>query len=434
MKAKLFGFSLIMVFLFIGLMTKTLWNFVYFYPLVMSLIWVIGGLFFFYHWERKAGLPDAPAALDRAPKVSILIPCYNESENVIETIAAACAQIYPDFEVIAINDGSSDDTGVILDSLASENPRLRVVHHAKNQGKAMALRMGALVAEAEYLVCVDGDALLHPTAVAYLVKPMIDHPRVGAVTGNPRIRNRASLLGRMQMGEFFSIMGLIKRAQRIYGLVFTVSGVIAAFRKRALHDCGYWDLNMQTEDIDISWSLQLKHWQIQYEPCALVWVLMPETLGGLWKQRLRWAQGGAEVYFKNILNIWRWQDRRIWLLTLDFCLSATWAFAFAASLVLWGVTKYTSVPMPNDLNVSTILLPMFWGVVLATVSLVQCAVALMMERDYDERLTHALGWAVWYSVFFWMMSLGTTLVGLPKALLSNPKKRAVWESQDRGFR
>ena len=77
-------------------------------------------------------------------------------------------------------------------------------------------------------------------------------PRVGAVTGNPRIRNRSTLLGRLQVGEFSSIIGLIKRAQRIYGRIFTVSGVIAGFRISALHQVGYWNTDMVTEDIDVS--------------------------------------------------------------------------------------------------------------------------------------------------------------------------------------
>ncbi|MCV5198453.1 glycosyltransferase, partial [Escherichia coli] len=75
-----------------------------------------------------------------------------------------------------------------------------------------------------------------------------------------------------------------------------VSGVVAAFRRRALAEVGYWSPDMITEDIDISWKLQLRHWSIFFEPRALCWILMPETLKGLWKQRLRWAQGGAEVF------------------------------------------------------------------------------------------------------------------------------------------
>jgi biofilm PGA synthesis N-glycosyltransferase PgaC len=273
--------------------------------------------------------------------------------------------------------------------------------------------------------------MLHPNATAYMLRSMIGNPRVGAVTGNPRIRTRVSLLGKVQVGEFSSIIGLIKRAQRIYGLIFTVSGVIAAFRKRALHDCGYWDLNIVTEDIAISWTMQLRHWQIQYEPCAVAWILMPETAIGLWKQRLRWAQGGAEVFFKNITRVWRWRNRRAWMLVADFCLSTTWAFSYAISVVLWIAGKY--IELPPGLNVPTIWPPAFWGLVLATVSLLQFATALIIESRYDHKLIRTMGWTIWYPIFFWALSLFTTMFGVPKAFLSHHEQRATWSSPDRGF-
>lgn len=147
-------------------------------------------------------------------------------------------------------------------------------------GKAIALKTGAAAAKSEYLVCIDGDALLDRDAAAYIVEPMLYNPRVGAVTGNPRIRTRSTLVGKIQVGEYSSIIGLIKRTQRIYGNVFTVSGVIAAFRRSALAEVGYWSDDMITEDIDISWKLQLNQWTIFYEPRALCWILMPETLKG----------------------------------------------------------------------------------------------------------------------------------------------------------
>lgn len=89
-----------------------------------------------------------------------MIPCFNEEEQVHETIKYAMQTQYPDFEVIAINDGSSDKTAKILDELQQVYPRLRVVHLAENQGKAYALRAAAMVSQHEYLVCIDGDALL----------------------------------------------------------------------------------------------------------------------------------------------------------------------------------------------------------------------------------------------------------------------------------
>ncbi len=210
----------------------------------------------------------------------------------------------------------------------------------------MALKADAAAARGDLLVCIDGDALLDRDTAAYLVAPLIQYPHVGAVTGNPRIRTRSTLIGRIQVGEFSSIIGLIKRTQRIYGRVFTVSGVIAAFRRQALADVGYWSPDMITEDIDISWKLQLRHWDIFFEPRALCWILMPETLKGLWKQRLRWAQGGAEVFLVNLRKMARWEHHRMWPLFLEYALSTLWAFAYGATVVLFILSHI--IPLPAN--------------------------------------------------------------------------------------
>jgi biofilm PGA synthesis N-glycosyltransferase PgaC len=283
-----------------------LFAFLLFYPLFMAYLWMIGAVY--YYWRRERGRPDHThePILPRYPGVSLVVPCHNEGDNVHETIAALLAQTYPHFEIIAVNDGSRDNTGALLDELAEKHPQLRVLHFARNQGKAMGLRMAALVSPHEFLVCIDGDALLDPHATSWIMSHFVQGARVGAVTGNPRIRTRSTLLGKLQVGEFSAIIGMIKRAQRIYGRIFTVSGVVSGFRKTALHQVGYWSLDMVTEDIDISWKMQLNHWDIRYEPNALCWSLMPETLRGLWKQRLRWALGGYEVLLRSTLGRFSW--------------------------------------------------------------------------------------------------------------------------------
>jgi poly-beta-1,6-N-acetyl-D-glucosamine synthase len=430
MIGALFGSALVFAMVALAQAGQVLLQFVFLYPLFMSFLWMTGAVYFYFHWERRGVRSAVPLAFVDPPLVSILVPCFNETANVAATIAAAVSQTYPNYEVVAIDDGSSDTTAEVLDRLLDAYPHLRVVHLASNQGKAMALRMGALVARGEFLVCIDGDALLDPDATSYLVRLLIEHPRVGAVTGNPRIRTRSTLLGRVQVGEFSSIIGLIKRAQRIYGSVFTVSGVIAAYRRSALHRCGYWSLDMVTEDIDVSWMLQADHWSIQYEPDALCWILMPETFAGLWKQRLRWAQGGAEVFMKQFSSMFVWNRRRMWGTLVEYCLSVTWAFAFAATFVLWGVGKF--VEMPAGLNVPTIQPPAFWGLLLATTCLFQFAVALVIESRYEKNLSRLIFWVIWYPFFFWILTLSTSIAGFACAVVKLRGKRAVWVSPDRG--
>ena len=412
---------------------EVLLNFVFLWPLFMSGLWITGGAYFWLYRERHWPWGDdvAPPELLGNPLVSILIPCFNEGVNVRETISAAMAQRYENIEVIAINDGSSDNTGEVLDQLTQEYPRLRVIHLASNQGKAMALSAGAMAARSDLLVCIDGDAMLDRDAAAYMVAPLLENPRVGAVTGNPRIRTRSTLVGRVQVGEFSSIIGLIKRTQRIYGQVFTVSGVIAAFRKCALAEVGFWSNDMVTEDIDISWKLQLQHWSIFFAPRALCWILMPETLAGLWKQRLRWAQGGAEVFLKNIRNIWVWRNRRMWPLIAEFCLSAIWAFTYFVSILLFVVGLF--VTLPGNLAVPQIFPPAFTGLLLGVVCLLQFSVSLLTERRYEKDLTRSLFWIIWFPAVYWMLSLFTTLVAFTKVMLKGRGKRARWISPDRGI-
>ncbi len=418
----------------LGWTSTFLLNFVFYYPLTMSALWISGGLYFWWRWERHWdwGPGHSVPELKDTPLITILVPCYNEGSNVQDTLRAALQQDYPRVEVIAINDGSADDTGAICDAMAKEYPALRVLHLAHNQGKAMALRMGALAACSEYLVCIDGDAMLTPDACRYLVAPLVDNPRVGAVTGNPRIRTRSTLIGQIQVGEFSSIIGLIKRTQRIYGRIFSVSGVVAAFRRRALDDVGYWSLDMITEDIDITWKLQMNHWQVFYEPRALCWILMPETLRGLWKQRLRWARGGAEVFLKNIPALMAWRQRRMWPLAVEYALSVLWAFALAVSVALWLVGSLA--PLPEPMQVSGFLPPTYTGLILAAVCLVQFAVSVFIDRRYEPGLTRSLYWIIWYPFLYWLISFSTTLYSFPKVMLMLRRRRARWTSPDRGIK
>ncbi|RPE82018.1 poly-beta-1,6-N-acetyl-D-glucosamine synthase [Vulcaniibacterium tengchongense] len=408
-----------------------LFAFAFFYPIVMSFFWVSGGLYYYWRRERKARPRTEPPPLEHAPMASILIPCFNEGEQVEDTVAAALAQRYPHFEVIAIDDGSRDDTAEKLEALAAKHERLRVLRLDRNMGKANALRMGALAARSEYLVCIDGDALLDEYATHWMVWHLTSGPRVGAVTGNPRIRNRSTLLGRMQVGEFSSIIGMIKRAQRVYGRLFTVSGVISAFRRTALHRIGYWSDDMVTEDIDISWRLQLDHWDIRYEPNALCLILMPETLRGLWRQRLRWAQGGVEVMRRYAADMLAWRKRRMWGVVLEYLLSVAWAYTMLLIVVLWALGLF--VALPPALHVET-LLPRWHGVILALVCLLQFAASMIIDRRYETRVGRNYYWMIWYPMAYWLVGWATTVVALPKALLKPRNARAVWVSPDRGIR
>lgn len=408
-------------------------SFAYYYPLFMAYVWMIGAIYYRFHWENVGGKSYLePPKLNEYPGVSILLPCYNEGDLARETIERLFEQTYPDFEVIAVNDGSSDNTKEVLDELDKEFPNLRVVHLETNQGKAMAMNMAAMLSKNEYLVGIDGDAILEKHAVHWLVSHFVNDggSRVGAVTGNPRVRNRSTLLGKIQVGEFSSIIGLIKRAQRIYGRVFTVSGVVSAFRKSAMHRIGYWTTDMITEDIDVSWRLQLNHWDVRYEPNALCWILMPETFAGLWKQRLRWAQGGMEVFKRYAKQLFKVRSRRMWLVALEYITSVVWSYLAASIIILWALGKFITIPEPFHIQ---IIIPGWNGVVLAITCLMQFAVSLAIDARYDRGLGKYYYWMIWYPLAYWLVNVITVVAAVPRALLRVEGKRATWKSPDRGI-
>lgn len=405
-------------------------DFAFYYPLFMAYLWMVGGIYYYFHWERQDGDFNKPPVLPEYPAVSIIIPCFNEGAHVIETIEAMLSLNYPHYEIIAINDGSEDDTASKLDGLATKHDKVKVIHLASNQGKAAGLRVGAMLSQNEYLLCIDGDAVLDKNCILWMMRHFIHGNRVGAITGNPRIRNRSSMLGKLQVGEFSSIIGLIKRAQRVYGRIFTVSGVVALFRKTALHNVGYWSTNMITEDIDISWKLQTNHYDIRFETNALCWILMPETLTGLFKQRTRWAQGGAEVLLKYVNIFAHWRKRRMWIIYIELMVSVLWAYVMTSIVILWALGKFTA--LPPEIHVNT-LIPGWNGVVLGFTCLLQFAVSLFIDSKYEAKIKRYYYWMIWYPMLFWIISAITSVIGLPKALMRNKNKNATWTSPDRGF-
>jgi len=407
-----------------------LYVFIFFYPLFMAVYWMTGAILFFNRLESRG---QKPPKLKNHPKISIVVPCHNEQTSIRDAIGQLDKNNYPDFEIIAVNDGSTDSTGEILYNLSQKMDRLKVVNLTQNCGKAMALKSGVLASSAEFIMCIDADALLDQDALFWMIRHFQNGPRVGAVTGNPRVINKTNLLSRIQIGEFSAIIGMIKRTQREIGRIFTVSGVNACFRKSALHDVGYWSSETVTEDIDISWKLQLRYWDIRYEPQALTWILVPDTIKTLWAQRLRWAQGGFEAATKYWRDILKWKNRRMWIVSLEYWVTLLWCYALGFTFICFAGTHLAPEgSWPEVLRIQS-MIPGWTGVALAVVCLIQFTVGLFLDGLYERRgLFRYLFWAIWYPVVFWLIAAATNIVAVPKGLMKKGKtRRAVWVSPTR---
>jgi biofilm PGA synthesis N-glycosyltransferase PgaC len=259
----------------------------------------------------------------------------------------------------------------------------------------------------------------------------VNYSRVGAVTGNPRVLNRTTLLGKIQTGEYSTIIGLIKRTQRLVGKVLTVSGVIAAFRKQALLSVGLWSTDMVTEDIDITWKLQKSFWDVRYEPRSVCWILVPETLKGLWRQRLRWSQGGVEVLRRH-RDVWLdWKQRRLWPIYMESVFSTLWAYAFWGLVMAWALTQI--LPLAPPFCLAPPIPPAWTGSFLALICVTQFSTSLYVDRLYEKSMFRYLFWIIWYPFIYWMISSLTVIIATPRALLKKKGTRALWRSPDRGL-
>ncbi|QYA42199.1 poly-beta-1,6 N-acetyl-D-glucosamine synthase [Macrococcoides bohemicum] len=400
-------------------------SFVFLYPLLMAIVWLAGSVLYYVRREGKKSreIPDIDW-----PLISILVPCYNEEDTIIETVENLLKLDYPKKEIICINDGSKDNTSQLIHDLAKQYDIVRTIDNKENKGKANALRLALFASKGEYLLCVDSDAILDNDAPYHLVKHFfLKGERVGAVTGNPRIRNRDTMLARMQVVEYASIIGAIKRTQRIIGKIMTVSGVIVCFRKKALVDVGLWDVDMITEDISVSWKLHERFWDIRYEPNALCWMLVPEKLNGFWKQRVRWAQGGQEVIMRHWKVILNWKYRRLWPIYYEQWISIIWSYS------LLFITLYYFI-FTVDTWEGLFLLLTFSAFSLTVLSVIQLTISLLIDSRYDN-VTKSYFWIIWYPFAFWFINALVAIFALPKAIKSRMNGGyAVWSSPDRGNR
>ncbi|MDO9387441.1 MAG: glycosyltransferase family 2 protein [Thiobacillus sp.] len=379
-------------------------------------------MFFRNRWETRG----EPAQLARYPRVSVLIPAHNEERVIGNALAAATAIDYPDYEVVVVDDGSSDGTRSVVESYVKRG-QVRLIVKQQNEGKAMAMNDALPCLNGEIVLIMDADAEPAPDILTHML-PHFEHARVAAVTGNPRVKNVDTFLARLQLIEFSSIVSLLRRSQRIWGRIMTVSGVVAAFRKSALLDVGGFSPEMPTEDIELTWKLQRRFWDIRYEPHALVWMTVPSTLSDLFSQRRRWSRGLMQVLHKHHDVILHWKYRRMWPIFIESFLSILWSACFVILTTLWIVSYAAGYP-----PVGAHPIPNLWGMVIATLAILQLFTGTLLDRRYDPGSLKYYPYAVYYPIVYWMLLAWANFISL-HWLFRRPSRKSIrWSTVRKDF-
>jgi poly-beta-1,6-N-acetyl-D-glucosamine synthase len=288
----------------------------------------------FTAWSWAGSSPRDSARPERWPRVSILIPAHNEQEIIGDAIAGALDQDYPDFEVIVIDDGSTDLTAHVAATTAA-----RLIRHDCNRGKAAALNSGAAAARGEVIVTCDADGYLDRQALRHLVAPLGD-PSIGAVAGQVRLAHPRGALRRFQVMEYDYSQGLLKRAQfASSGSVLVAPGPVSAYRADVLNAVGGVPGDTLTEDFDLALRVIGHGLRIAYSPHAVAYTDAPRTDLELRRQRLRWGRGGLQVFRKHRRLI---GSRRLGIASL-FWLPYSYLTWYAALPLALGLTALTPV-------------------------------------------------------------------------------------------
>ncbi|ATL31464.1 bifunctional polysaccharide deacetylase/glycosyltransferase family 2 protein [Streptomyces formicae] len=239
--------------------------------------------------------PGAPRLREVRDPVTVLVPAYNEEAGIAATVYSLLASTYPHFQIIVIDDGSTDATADIAEQI--DDPRVTVIRQP-NGGKPSALNTGLAHARHDIVVMVDADTIFEPEALARLVQPLA-HPAVGAVSGNTKVGNRQSLLGKWQHLEYVLGFNLDRRMFEVLECMPTVPGAIGAFRRDALMGVGGVSDETLAEDTDLTMSLWRAGWRVVYEESAVAWTEVPVSVRQLWRQRYRWCYGTLQAMWKH---------------------------------------------------------------------------------------------------------------------------------------
>lgn len=239
------------------------------YPILGSFSWIIGAVVYKVNYKSKHKNWESDTNKEE-PFISILVAAHNEQDVIGKTLDYLLNDItYKNFEVLVIDDGSSDSTLSILMQYADDYDKLRIIHIDKNQGKAHALNIGLGFAKGKYIVTNDADTI--PSADAlnrysrYLATNYVNY--IGAVTANMDVQNRTKIIAKSQTVEFSSIVGIIKRTQvAVMGGIYAYSGANTLYSKEALADVGLFRQDRATEDISVAWDHQINGWFSVFAP------------------------------------------------------------------------------------------------------------------------------------------------------------------------
>jgi hyaluronan synthase len=283
-----------------------------------SILWTIMGTillgFRTIFWFRYRPFPSA--TFDDAPALTVIIPAFNEGAMVMKSIESAALAVYPRdrFEILVVDDGSTDNTWECIQRAAARFPgRVTTIRFPRNRGKRDALAEGFKRARGEIVVTVDSDSVIEPRALLAAAGPFRD-PEIGAVAGKVAVYNRRhGIIPRMLHVRYILSFDLLRAVESSYRTVYCCPGALTAYRtsviRRVLDRWStqtFWGVPCTYgEDRALTNFILEAGFHTVYQRSAVVHTVAPETYSKLCKMFLRWDRSyiREEIRFQSI--VWK---------------------------------------------------------------------------------------------------------------------------------
>jgi cellulose synthase/poly-beta-1,6-N-acetylglucosamine synthase-like glycosyltransferase len=355
-----------------------------------------------------------------SPPVSIIIPAYNEAVGIVASVRSMSIVSYPRFEIVVTNDGSTDETlNALIEAFSLERVRVpyrpdiptaavRGIYRGRgtvditvidkeNGGRADALNAGINAARYPYTLCTDADVILDANCLVGAMRRVVeDRERTIAVGGNIRPLNGSrvqlghlikaevpkKLVPRMQVLEYLRTFLASRPAWSQMEALPLVSGAFGVWKRSAVVAVGGFTSGHMGEDMDLTMRLHRYHidndvpYRIVYEPSAVIWTEVPETLRVLKRQRIRWHRGLMTAVKDFMPMTFNPKYGKVGMITW----AAMFLFEYMAPII--EVVGWVTIPtalLLGALNTTSllILLALAFGI-----GLLNSLVALLLDESY----------------------------------------------------
>lgn len=302
-----------------------------FFSLWMTIVW----LNFLYMEERRP-----KQGLAKFPFISIAVPAYNETKtNIARTLGSLMSIDYPreKFEVIVVNDGSTDNTADIVRSIIKQNSRFNItlIDKKKNEGKVAAVNSALEVASGDFFSVVDADSRVDKDALKNILPHFAD-PKMGGVISVVKVDEPKNIYEKLQRVEYI-FSNLIRRLMASIDTLFLTHGVLCVFDTAILKNVGGFSKDSAgTEDLELALRLKKNGYKVRMEWGAIGYTHVPNNWKSLWRQRVRWFRGFIynhlkyrSMFFNKKYDLFGMFQLPVNVLTVVFLITA-------ASLVFYG--------------------------------------------------------------------------------------------------